>query len=114
MFAALSGYLQVTDPDMAPDRRFARAAREAQDALTRLSSRAIERRPVRGRVAAFLLGRNRDLGGMRELPKFSWLFLLAQVRAEVLRVGEELVRRGLLERPDDLMMLHWPHDVALA
>lgn len=108
VFAALAGYVQVTDPEAAPDQRYARAMAQAERSLSRLGERAIRQRPLRGRVAMFLLHRNRELGGLRELPKFSWLYPLDQVRTQLLRTGEQLVERGLLDRPDDIMMLFWP------
>lgn len=114
VFAALSGYLRVDDPAAAPDRRFERAAGEARAALARLTIRAVAARPFAGRVAAFLLRRNRELGGLRELPKFSWLHPIEHMRRELLRTGEQLVARGLLERPDDIMMLFWPEADAAA
>lgn len=108
VFAALQGYLKVTDPDAAPNRRYAQAAREAQETVALLSARAAARRPLRGRVATFLLARNRELGGVRELPKFTWLYPLDRVRSELLHVGAELVKSHLLARPEDIMMLYWP------
>ena len=107
VWAALAGYLKVTDPEAAPDRRFAVAAADAERALAALSERAIRERPVRGRIGAFLLRRNRELGGLRELPKFTWLYPLEQIRQQLLLVGQHLVDGGVLGRPDDIMMLFW-------
>ncbi|MGI9003285.1 MAG: hypothetical protein ACR2GH_16785 [Pseudonocardia sp.] len=48
----------------------------------------------------------RDLAGLREVPKASVATLLARVRSELLvPVGEDLTRRGHLERPEDLFFL---------
>ncbi|MFL1446590.1 PEP/pyruvate-binding domain-containing protein, partial [Nocardiopsis protaetiae] len=66
VFAALAGYLRVTDPGQAPDRRFHRAAARAEAMLAELSERARRARPVRGRIAAFFLRRARELAGLRE------------------------------------------------
>ncbi|OLT08278.1 pyruvate, water dikinase [Kocuria sp. CNJ-770] len=105
VFAALSGYLQVTDPGQAPPARFARAADEAEAALADLVGRARRTRPLRARLAGALLRRSRELAGLRELPKFLWLTPLAQVRGQLLTAGAELTERGLLEQAEDIMFL---------
>ncbi|WP_370831318.1 PEP/pyruvate-binding domain-containing protein [Kocuria sediminis] len=105
VFAALAGYLQVTDPDQAPPARFARAAAEAEAALADLVDRARRTRPLRARLAGSLLRRSRELAGLRELPKFLWLTPLAQVRGQLLAAGAELTGRGLLEQSEDIMFL---------
>src|SRR5690606_6613268 len=63
-------------------------------------------RPVRARLAHFLLRRARTLAGLRELAKFSWLHPLAESRRQLLAAGQELAARGLLDRADDIMFLH--------
>lgn len=105
VFAALAGYLQVTDPDQAPPARFARAAVEAEAALSDLVARARRARPLRARLAGSMLRRSRELAGLRELPKFLWLTPLAEVRRQLLAAGAELTGRGLLEQPEDIMFL---------
>ncbi|MGQ1840104.1 PEP-utilizing enzyme [Kocuria turfanensis] len=105
VFAALAGYLQVSDPDQAPPARFARAAVEAEAALADLVDRAQRTRPLRARLAGALLRRSRELAGLRELPKFLWLTPLAQVRGQLLTAGAELTARGLLAQAEDIMFL---------
>ncbi|QKW31959.1 pyruvate, water dikinase [Nocardiopsis flavescens] len=105
LFAAIAGYLRVDDRDQAPDRRFERAAAEAERTRAGLVARARASRPVRARVADLLFDRARALGGMREYPKFVWLYAIAASRRELLAVGEELVGQGRLERPDDIMFV---------
>jgi rifampicin phosphotransferase len=105
VFAAIAGYLRVTDPEQAADRRFARAAGEAVAKIDELVRRARRTRPVRARVAGFLLRRSRALAGLRELPKFAWLYAFGEMRAQLLAAGAELRSRGLLERADDIMFL---------
>ncbi len=114
VFAALAGYLRVTDPDDAPDRRFARAAGEAAAKIEELVGRARRTRPFRGRVAGFFLRRSRQLAGLRELPKFGWLYAFAAMRRELLAAGAELAGRGLLERADDIMFLDFREALAAA
>ncbi|MGK5440267.1 PEP/pyruvate-binding domain-containing protein [Micromonospora sp. URMC 105] len=105
VFAAIANYLRVTDLELAPDRRFARAAATAEVTLEQLSVRARRRRPVRGRLAGFLLRRARMLAGLREAGKFAGLYPLREMRRQLLLVGAELAQRQLLEQPDDIMFL---------
>ena len=101
----IANYLRVTDPDQAPDRRFARAAVTAEAALADLVARARRRRPVRGRLAGFLLRRARSLAGLRETGKFAGLYPLREMRRQLLLLGADLVEAGRLERPDDIMFV---------
>jgi rifampicin phosphotransferase len=103
--AAIANYERVTDPAQAPDVRFARAAEQAEATLRDLGARARRRRPVRGRLAVFLLGRARRLAGLREAGKFAGLYRLAEMRRHLLAVGADLTAAGVLERPDDIMFL---------
>src|SRR5690606_16130589 len=112
--AALAGYLRITDPDQGPDRRFRRAAAEAEEALDRLVGRAARTRPLRATLAGFLLRRCRSLAGLRELPKFAWLFPLNETRRQLLLAGAELTDRGLLRRADDIRYLSLPEALAAA
>ncbi|WP_340682600.1 PEP/pyruvate-binding domain-containing protein [Amycolatopsis coloradensis] len=105
LFATIANYLRVDDPEQAPDRRFQRAAEKAEAMIETLSRRARRLRPVRGRVATFLMRRSRKLTGLREIGKFAWLPAIQAARRQLLVVGDDLVSRGLLERGDDIMFL---------
>ncbi|MEE6261648.1 PEP/pyruvate-binding domain-containing protein [Plantactinospora sonchi] len=105
VFAMLANCLRVTDPEQAPDRRFARAAERAETTLHELVVRARRHRPVRGRVAGFLLRRARSLAGLREAGKFAGLYRLREMRRQLLCVGADLTAAGLLDQPDDVMFL---------
>lgn len=105
LFAALAGYLRSEDSDQAPDARFARAAEEAETAIDELVRRAKRSRPVRARFAGFLLRRSRELAGLRELPKFVWLYALEEVRRQLLAAGAALAEQGHLAGPGDIMFL---------
>lgn len=105
VFMMIANYLRVTDSEQAPDRRFARAATEAEAALSELVRRARRRRPVRGRIAGFLLRRARALTGLREAGKFAGLYPLRESRRQLLLVGAELADSGRLARADDIMFL---------
>jgi phosphohistidine swiveling domain-containing protein len=105
VLAMIANYLRLTDPGQAPDRRFARAAAAAEATLTELTARARRRRPVRGRVAGFLLRRARSLAGLREAGKFAGLYRLQAVRRELLLLGADLTGTGVLTEPGDIMFL---------
>ncbi|MHA6782697.1 PEP/pyruvate-binding domain-containing protein [Pseudonocardia saturnea] len=105
VFAAVAGYLRVVEPGQAPDLRFARAAADAQAKIDELVARATRSRPVRARVAGFLMRRGRAIAGLRELPKFAWLHALDEMRRQLLAAGADLQERGMLERADDIMFL---------
>nr|BFE73144.1 hypothetical protein GCM10020092_064450 [Actinoplanes digitatis] len=105
VFAMIANCLRVTDPEQAPDRRFERAAVAAEAALDELVARARRRRPVRGRIAGFLLRRARALAGLREAGKFAGLYALREMRRQLLLVGAELAAAGRLEGPDDIMFV---------
>ncbi|MEH0939125.1 PEP/pyruvate-binding domain-containing protein [Micromonospora psammae] len=105
VFAVLANYLRVTDPRQAPDRRFAQAAATAEATLRELVARARRRRPVRGRIAGFLLRRARSLAGLREAGKFAGLYQLREMRRQLLLIGVDLAGAGLLDQPDDIMFL---------
>jgi rifampicin phosphotransferase len=112
VFAAIAGYLRVTDPEQAADLRFARAAADAVAKIDELVARARRTRPVRARLAGFLLRRSRALAGLRELPKFAWLHSFAEMRRQLLAAGAELHERGELDRADDIMFLDFREALA--
>ncbi|MBW0089254.1 pyruvate, water dikinase [Pseudonocardia sp. KRD-184] len=114
VFAAIAGYLRVTDPEQAPDRRFARAAADAEAKIDELVARARRGRPVRARLAGFLMRRGRAVAGLRELPKFAWLYAFEEMRRQLLSTGAELQERGVLERADDIMFLDFREALAAA
>jgi pyruvate,water dikinase len=114
LFAAIAGYLKITDPEQGADRRFERAAEEAEAALDQLVGRASRTRPLRAAVAGLLLRRSRSLAGVRELPKFAWLFPLNEARRQLLLAGAELAEQGVLNDADDILYLRVPEAEAAA
>ncbi|NJP88706.1 pyruvate, water dikinase [Nonomuraea sp. FMUSA5-5] len=105
LFATIANYLRVEDPGQAPDARFAAAAARAERMIATLARRARRRRPVRGRLAVFLMRRSRELAGLREIAKFAWLPAIQASRRQLLLVGADLAARGRLERAGDIMFL---------
>jgi pyruvate,water dikinase len=108
IMGVLANYLRVQDPESAPDVQFGRATREAEGMVAELARRATRKARLRGALVRFLLGRARELSGLRETPKFSIVLLMARVRELLWPVGEELTRAGRLETAGDTFFLSIP------
>jgi len=108
IMGVLANYLRPQDPESAPDAQFGRATREAEEMVAELGRRASRRGRLRGSLVRFLLGRARELSGLRETPKFSIVLLLAKVRNLLWSVGEELAQAGRLETAGDIFFLSVP------
>ncbi|HVE68290.1 MAG TPA: PEP/pyruvate-binding domain-containing protein, partial [Solirubrobacteraceae bacterium] len=108
IFGVVANYLRSDDPALAPDVQFRRAAREAEEMVRELTRRAARKGRLRGTLVGFLLRRARGLAGLREMPKFCLVLLLARARALLWTVGEELARTGRLESAGDVFFLTLP------
>ena len=113
---ALQSYLQIQDPDQAPDVVFERGAAAAAEAVDQLVAglRATRRGWFKARLARWAARRVRALGGLREGPKFWAVRNMGLVRAALLDSGQALVQAGVLARPDDLFFLRLAELEALA
>lgn len=106
ILGVLTNYLQLEDPDLAPDVQFKRGEREAEAMVRELSQRARQRLGwLRGRQVHYLLRQARELGGLRELPKFYLVLLMAGVRRLLWPVGVELAGAGRLDAAEDIFFL---------
>jgi pyruvate,water dikinase len=105
ILGVLISYLQIEDGDGAPDAVFRQRAAEAGAMIDRLSNRARRRGRGRARLIRFALGRARALAGLRELPKFNVVTVLAAARRELSIVGTTLASRGSVERAEDIFFL---------
>src|SRR4029077_11181939 len=100
-------YLELDDPNAAPDLVFARGARAAETRMNEFIMRL--RRTRMGRIkarlarAAFL--RVRALLGVRESPKLAIIRAYGIYRELLLQCGEELVRTGDMAQVDDVFFL---------
>jgi rifampicin phosphotransferase len=108
VFGVLANYLRLEDPGLAPDAQFRRAAREAEGMVAELTRRAARRSRLRGGLVGFLLGRARALSGLREMPKFCIILLMARARKLLWTVGEELTGAGRLESAPDVFFVSLP------
>jgi pyruvate,water dikinase len=102
IFGVLANYLRVTDPAAAPDTQFRNGAAAAEETIQRLVARA---GGLRGVLVGFALRRARELAGLRELPKYHFIEVLASVRRELTEVAEALVAAGRIDAVDDLFFL---------
>ena len=100
ILGVLTNYLLI-DEGPTPDRVFAQGAAEAETMIETLSQRAAGR----GRVVRFLLHRARGLAGLRELPKYHMVRVIAACRAQIAKVGEELAAQGRIDAVDDIFFL---------
>jgi phosphohistidine swiveling domain-containing protein len=105
VFEMVGSFVQIEDETKAPDVVFARSAETSRESVTSLA-RAV-RKTRRGWLKAvlvrFFAGRARQLMGARESPKFFAVRMMYIVRRELLKVGRELARDGVLAQPDDLV-----------
>ena len=97
----LQSYLQITDPEQAPDAVFRRGAAAAERATEELAALLGKPRRIR-----FLVDRVRQLLGARETPKFVMVRLLGMMRQYLLESGADLVKLGVFGQPDDIFFLH--------
>jgi rifampicin phosphotransferase len=109
ILGALANYLHLKDPELAPNIQFERGAQEAEAMVTELTQRATRMKGrFYGKRVGFFLRRTRDLAGLREMPKFCIVLLLAHIRKELWPIGEELVSAGRLEATEDVFFLTLP------
>jgi phosphohistidine swiveling domain-containing protein len=108
ILGVLANYLRLDDPEAAPDVQFARATREAEQMVGELTRRAAREGRLRGVLVKFLLGRARALSGLREMPKFCIILLMARARELLLSVGAELAEAGRLQSTGDIFFLSMP------
>ncbi len=101
----ISNYLRVEDPEQAPDRQFRRAAEHAEERIRSLVERAAAHGKWRARLLERCLHQVRELSGLRELPKFHIVKILAEMHRQLLLVGAELVRAGVLTADEDAFFL---------
>jgi pyruvate,water dikinase len=105
ILGVLANYLQLKDATIAPDVQFRRGAQEAEAMVAELTQRAARKSRLRGMLVGFFLKRARALAGLREMPKFCLILVLAYTREVLRSIGKELVEAGYLESGDDIFFL---------
>lgn len=106
VFATLRSYLAI-DPAVAPDIIHAEGIRDSRRAVERLVALLATRGPwPPPGLVWFVASRLRILLGAREVPKFTLVRLLGQIRQGLLASGRDLVDLGRIDRPEDVVFLH--------
>lgn len=108
LLGVLANYLRMDPADgavLTPDRLFAQGAAEAEAMVETLAGRAAKRSRLRGRLVRTMLGRARLLAGVRELPKYYMVRIIAACRQQVALVGVELAKQGRLAEAGDVFFL---------
>lgn len=107
LFNLLKSYLELDDPNAAPDMVFAHGAQEAETVMNELVARLRQTRAgrLRARLVQAAFVRVRALLGVRESPKFAIIRAYGLYRELLLQCGEELVRAGDITRADDVFFL---------
>lgn len=100
-------YLDIADPALAPDARFregAAAARKREVALLQQVSVG-PRGWLRRAALKLVVDRLRALIGLREMPKFMLVRVLAEVRRLWWAMGDDLAALGLIADPADVFFV---------
>jgi pyruvate,water dikinase len=105
LLGMLANYIQLNDPDAAPDLQFQRSVQEAEAMVQTLIRRARRRGWLRGQLTGFCLHRIRALSGLREVPKFDFVLLMAGARRYLFAIGEELAHSRRLEAAEDIFFI---------
>jgi phosphohistidine swiveling domain-containing protein len=105
ILGVLTNYFQIKNPDLAPDVQFQRGAQEAEAMVAELIRRAHRKGWLRGQLVRFFLKRVRTLAGLREMPKFCLVLILAHMRETLWSVGKELAEAGRLEEVEDIFFI---------
>ncbi len=105
ILGALANYIQLEDPDLAPNVQFHRGTQEAKVMVATLTRRATRKGWLRGVLVGFFLKRARALAGFREMPKFCLVLLLAYIRRTLLSIGKAMEQSGWLENAGDIFFL---------
>jgi phosphohistidine swiveling domain-containing protein len=105
ILGVLVNYLSLTHPELAADAQFARAAAAAEETQLRLAAAARRRSRMRGGLVALSLSRARALAGLRELPKYDLVLVLAHARRQLAAAGADIAAAGRLADPDDVFFL---------
>ena len=108
ILSVIANYLQLQDPNMAPDIQFRRGAQAAEAMVADLTQRATHKGRIRGLLVGFLLKRTRALAGFREMPKFCIVYLLACIREQLWYIGEKLALAERLDADADIFFITFP------
>ncbi len=107
VFQMIKGYLQIEESS-APDVIFQNSIEKGRQAEENLIA-AISNQPggiIKAHLARAVMFRFRELGGLREFPKFVIVQRMAIFRNALLVYGKELTEKHILNQEQDLFYLH--------
>lgn len=105
LLGMLANYIQVHDPDAAPDVQFQHSVQEAEEMVRTLTRRARRRGWLHSQLTGFCLHRIRALSGLREVPKFDFILLMAGAHRSLLAIGAALAQKQRLEASEDIFFI---------
>src|SRR3989440_7312148 len=108
ILGVLANYLQLKNPELAPDVQFERGVQEAKAMVMELTQRARRKGWLYGKLVRFYLKRIRELAGIREVPKYFLILLLARGREMLWPGWEELARARRLEKAEEIFFVRIP------
>jgi pyruvate,water dikinase len=116
IFRTLQSYLQITDPDQAPEAVFAQGAEAANTAVTQMTTALKQTRHgrLRAKLLPIAVRRLRALAGLRESPKFLIISLFGHLRRALDPIAADLAAQGILAQPDDIFFLYVDDLAAIA
>ncbi|HSO12115.1 MAG TPA: PEP/pyruvate-binding domain-containing protein [Anaerolineales bacterium] len=102
----LQSYLRI-DPAFAPDVLFAKGEQAAQDAVEKIVANMRKGHAgwLKAKIARAVARRIRLLMGARESPKFFAIRTMGIARKAMLKVGQEFVEAGTIDRAEDLVFM---------
>jgi pyruvate,water dikinase len=102
----LGSYLQIGDPDLAPDRLFQRAGAEVEQLSAGYIDQVRRKKGwLKARLLRAVMRRMRLLSGFREMPKFHIIKVLDQMRTALLDSGQQLAAEAKLDCPEDIFFV---------
>ena len=104
VFQVLKSYMDI-DEAQSPEAVFRRSVESAQLAAQNLAMSFSNR--LQRKLAVLVADRFRQLGGLREFPKFGIIQWMGIYRGALLAQGEKAVKQGLLAQADDVFFLRF-------
>ncbi len=103
----VQSYLEIRDPNQAPDVVFRRGADHAERLAAEYRARVRRKRFgwLRARLLGGAIRRIRVLGVLREVPLFYLVQVIDLYRTALLDSGGELTAQGKIERPEDIFFV---------
>jgi pyruvate,water dikinase len=115
IIGVLQSYLQIEDPNLAPDVIFKQGKEAAESAIVELETAARKTSAgwLKAKIVRAAAKRVRELAGLRESPKFHIVQMMWIFRQGLLDSCFELVSKGIIDNADDLFYLYYEELEAL-